>query len=178
MGIPEGADQVAARIGGIGVYATVADLVAFQRTRAERVMRTVLTLAGTCLAMPIGFLIPPHAEPAALVFLLGLYFTRKAWVAEWEVVHMRGSCARCEAPLELKRGTVLYIPHTITCAACKAEIWLETGAAPPVDESLRRAAIDQATWPQPAGELGGRPLPTWSPASSDWRDRRSRPADP
>lgn len=80
---------------------------------------------------------------------------------------------RCEATLELKRGTVLYIPHTIKCSACHAEIWLETGAAPDVEESLRRAAIETSTTQQPAGNLGGRPLQTWSPASSDWRDRSS-----
>jgi hypothetical protein len=178
MGIPDGAEQVAARIGGIGVYATAADLVAFHRTRSERAMRTVLTFAGVCLATPVAFLIPPHAEPAALVFILGLYFTRKAWVAEWEVVHMYGTCARCEATIELRRGTILYIPHTIKCAACHAEIWLETGTAPPVEESLRRAAIENTTRAQPAGELSGRPLPTWSPASSDWRDRGSRGTRP
>jgi hypothetical protein len=106
------------------------------------------------------------------VFLLGLYFTRRAWVAEWEVVHLRGTCPRCEIALELKRGTVLYIPHTITCAQCRAELWLEIGDAPVVEESLRRSAIVQAAAPPPAAELGGRPPQTWSPAASDWRDRK------
>ena len=173
MTIPDGAEQVPARVGSTGVYATPADLVAFHRTRSERAMRTLLTTAAVCIATPLGFLIPPHLEPAAVVFLLGLYFIRRAWVAEWDVERMSGVCPRCESALELRRGTVLYIPHTMHCANCRAELWLETGVAPEVDESLRRAAIDGATAkPLPSGELGGRPPQTWSPAASDWRDRR------
>jgi hypothetical protein len=30
----------------------------------------------------------------------------------------------------------------------------------------------QAAAPPPAAELGGRPPQTWSPAASDWRDRK------
>lgn len=170
--LPTGADLVPARIGSVGVYATPAHLIAFLRTRSERAMRTLLTFAGVCLAAPLAFLIPPHLEPAVLTFLLGLYFTRRAWVAEWEVVRMAGTCSRCETPLSLRRGTVLYLPHSIRCAACRAELWLEVGAAPVVEESLRRAAIAKATEKHVSGELGGRPPQTWSPASSDWRDRR------
>jgi hypothetical protein len=174
MSIPAGAEQVPARIGSTGVYATPAHLIAYQRTRSERAMRTILTFAGVCLATPVGFLIPPHLEPAALVFVIGLYFTRRAWVAEWEVVEMSGTCARCDSSLELKRGTVLYIPHTITCSHCRAELWLDIGAAPAVDESLRRAAIEQAATPPPSvGGLGGKPRQTWSPAASSWRDRQN-----
>ena len=174
--VPPGAEPVPARIGSVGVYATPADLIAFLRTRSERVMRTILTFAGACLATPLAFLIPPHMEPAVLVFLLGLYFTRRAWVAEWEVVHMTGTCSRCETPLSLKRGTVLYLPHSIRCAACHSELWLEVGEAPVVEEALRRDAIAKATEKHVPAELGGRPPQTWSPASSDWRDRR-RPDD-
>lgn len=168
----DGADRVTARIGGIGVYATPAHLIAFRRTRAERAMRTILTFVAACLAAPVAFLIPPHAEPAAVAFLIGLYFTRRSWVAEWEVVEMRGTCPRCGVPLELKRGTVLYIPHTITCASCRSELWLETGQAPEVDDEVRREARDRARGMLPPGELGGRPPQTWSPAASNWRDRR------
>lgn len=167
-----GAERVVSRIGGVGVYATPADMTAFLRTRSERVMRTLLTFAGTCLAAPLGFLIPPHLEPAVVVFVLGLYFTRRAWVAEWEVVHMSGTCSRCEAPLSLKRGTVLYLPHSIRCGSCHAELWLEVGAAPVVEEALRRGAIAKMTEKHVAGELDGRPPQTWSPAASNWRDRR------
>jgi hypothetical protein len=75
--------------------------------------------------------------------------------------------------LALKRGTVLYLPHSITCSDCRSELWLETGAAPVVEEALRRAAIERAAFrPAVDGELGGRPPQTWSPAASDWRDRK------
>jgi hypothetical protein len=174
MAIPEGAEQVPARVGGIGVYATPAALVAYMRTRSERAMRTLLTFAGTVIATPLGFLIPPHAEPAFVVFMLGLYFTRRAWVAEWEVVSMSGTCPRCEAALVLRRGTVLYIPHTLRCAACRSELWLDIGAAPEVDEAMRQAAIAKAAEPVQPGALGGRPPLTWSPGASDWRDRPTR----
>ena len=172
MTIAEGAERVAARVGGAGVYATPAELVALHRTRSERAMRTILTFAAVCIATPFGFLIPPHLEPAAVVFLAGLYFIRRAWVAEWEVVHMSGTCSRCDMPIELKRGTVLYIPHTLTCPDCRAELWLDIGEAPAVDDSLRRAAMERASQPPVVSELGGRPPQTWSPAASDWRDRR------
>lgn len=172
MDIPEGAEQVQSRMGGVGVYATPADLVAFMRTRSERFMRTLLTFAATLIATPLGFLIPPHAEPAFLVFVLGLYFTRRAWVAQWEVVHMRGTCPRCSASLELKQGTVLFLPHSMRCGACRGEVWLELGAAAQVDESLRQEAIAKLSLPAQKTELGGRPLSTWSPAASDWRDRK------
>jgi hypothetical protein len=172
MRIPEGAEQVPARIGGLGVYATAADLVAFMRTRPERAMRTLLTFAGTLAATPLGFLIPPHAEPAFVVFMIGLYFTRRAWVAEWEVVSMSGACPRCDAPIMLKQGTVLYIPHSLRCGACRSELWLDIGAAPEVAEDLRRAAIAKVMQSAESAELGGRPPQTWSPAASDWRDRR------
>lgn len=170
--VPTGAEQVAARIGSTGMYATPTEMVAYRRTLSDRAMRTLLTFAGACLAAPFGFLIPPHLEPAALIFLLGLYFTRRAWVAEWEVVRMSGTCARCEASIELTRGTVLYIPHTITCAHCRAELWLEVGEAPVVTEVLRRSAIDSAAAKPVISELSGRPPRTWSPAASEWRDRR------
>jgi hypothetical protein len=172
MRIPEGADQVPARIGGLGVYATAADLVAFLRTRSERAMRTLLTFAATLLATPVGFLIPPHAEPAFVVFMIGLYFTRRAWGAEWEVVSMSGTCARCGVAITLKKGTVLYIPHSLRCGTCRSELWLDIGAAPDVAEDLRQAAIAKVMQVSQPAELGGRPPTTWSPAASDWRDRR------
>jgi hypothetical protein len=100
--IPEHAERVAARLGSTGVYSTPADLVAWQRTRTERALRTLLTFAGVCTATPLAFLIPPVVE-----------------------------------------------------------------------EALRREAIARAAFrPSVDGELGGRPPQTWSPAASDWRDRK------
>lgn len=169
--IPDGADQLVARIGGTGVYATPAELVAFHRTHTERLLRTVLTFAAVLIATPLGFLIPPHFEPAAVIFLLGLYFTRRAWVAEWDVVRMLGTCPRCDASIELKRGTVLYLPHSITCRSCRSEVWLEVGEAPHVDEERRKAAMSGTSGEAQQSELGGKPPGTWSPAASNWRDR-------
>lgn len=169
--IPAGAERVPARLGATGVYATPADLVAYRRTHSERATRMFLTFVGVCLATPLGFLIPPHLEPAGLVFVIGLYFTRRAWIAEWETVSMSGVCPRCDAPLQLKPGTVLYIPHTIHCTSCRSELWLDAGEAPEVEETLRREAIAKAVARPAASELGGRPPQTWSTAASNWRDR-------
>ena len=169
--VPDGADDLAARIGSLGVYATRAELVALYRTPAERAMRTLLTFIGTLLLMPLAFLIPPHMEPPGVVLLFGLYFTRRAWVGDWEVVRMNGTCPRCTAPLTLKKDTVLYLPHSLTCAACRSECWLELGAAPEIDDEVRERARLQREEP-PAGDLDGRPPLTWSPAASDWRDRK------
>jgi hypothetical protein len=88
---------------------------------------------------------------------------------------MRGSCPRCEQPLTLKRGTMLYLPHTLHCGACRGELWLELEPAPEVDAALREAARRKVVEEGSAtGELGGRPPLTWSPAASDWRDRKRR----
>jgi hypothetical protein len=169
------ARAVPARIGGLGVYATSVELRAVQRTRAERLTLTALTLGGCWLIAPLAFLIPPHFESSVAAFLLSLYFGRRAWVGEWQVEVMRGSCPRCEQPLTLKRGTMLYLPHTLHCGACRGELWLELEPAPEVDAALREAARRKVVEEGSAtGELGGRPPLTWSPAASDWRDRKRR----
>jgi hypothetical protein len=167
------ARDVAARVGGLGVYATGAELRAARRTRAERLTRTALTLAGCWLLAPLAFLIPPHFESSVVAFVLSLYLGRRAWVGEWQVESMRGACPRCDAELTLKRGTVLFLPHTLHCGSCRGELWLELDAAPVIEPALReeaRAKIMES--PPPPHELGGRPPLTWSPAASDWRDRR------
>jgi len=169
--VPAGADELTARVGSLGVYATPAELVALYRTTSERVMRTLLTVIGTLLLMPVAFIIPPHMEPPGVVLIAGLYMAWRQWAGEWEVVRMSGTCPRCNAPISLKKDTLLYLPHTINCASCRAECWLELGAAPDVSEELRVQA--QAREQEvPKGDLGGRPPLTWSPAASDWRDRK------
>lgn len=167
----EGATRVPARIGGLGVYATPAVLVAYQRTRAERTMRAGYTLLATLVVSPLFFVIPPHFEWSAAAFVVGLWFVRRAWLGEWVVERVEGTCARCTAPVAVKPGTVLVLPHTIRCDACGAEGWLETGVAPDVEPALREEARARVQ-AKPSAELGGRPPQTWSPAASDWRDRR------
>jgi hypothetical protein len=164
------AQPVSARVGSIGVYATAAALDVWRRTRSERVVRAVFTLLGCWLLAPFAFMIPPYLEPGLVALLVGVYFARRAWVGEWVVERMSGACPRCDASMALKEGSVLYLPHTLRCSACGVECWLELEPAPAVDEALRRAALE-AVAQQPAGELGGRPPLTWSPAASDWRDR-------
>lgn len=165
------AEPLVARIGSVGVYATPADLVAQRRTRAERFARTVLTLLLSWISAPLAFLIPPHVEPVFVVLLIGVYFARRAWVGEWELARLSATCPRCGTPLTLKPGSVLYLPHSLTCGTCKAECWLELGEAPVVDEAIRQDA-QRRTEERQSGGLGGRPPLTWSPAASDWRDRR------
>lgn len=161
---------VPARIGSLGVYATAAELSATQRTRSERLLQTVLTVIACWTVAPLAAFIPPHFESVIVALLLGVYFGRRAWVGEWQVAAMAGSCPRCDAAIALKPGTMLYLPHTITCTACRGELWLELEAAPEVEPSVRDAAREQAAQPPP-GPVEGRPLRTWSPAGSDWRDR-------
>jgi hypothetical protein len=164
--------DVVARIGALGVYATSAQLVAWRRHRPERVIRTALTFGAALLVTPFGFFIPPHLEPAAVVFLTGLYFTRRAWIGEWQAVSITANCPRCDAPVSVRRGTVLFLPHTLTCSACKAEVWLELGEAPDVAESDRRSAQERARAPlETDPDAVHRPPLTWSPAASNWRDR-------
>jgi hypothetical protein len=113
---------VAARVGGLGVYATAATLTAWRRLPAERAVRTGLTFVGVLVATPLGLLVPPHLEPAALVFIIGLYFTRRAWVGEWQADELDASCPHCDAALHVKRAAMLYLPHTLTCPACRSEL--------------------------------------------------------
>jgi hypothetical protein len=159
--------QVAARIGGLGVYATPARLRAWQRTRSERVTLTAMTLVGSWLLAPLAFLIPPHLESGVIAILLGLYFSRRAWVGEWRVDEMAGSCPACDAAIEVKSGTMLYLPHTLYCGGCRAELWLELEPAPEVPAEMR-AAARQRLGEVRRQELSARPPKTWSPASSDW----------
>jgi hypothetical protein len=172
---PDGAQAVPARIGGVGVYATSAALVATHRTRGERAVLAVATVAGCWLLAPLAFLIPPYIEPGLAAMLLGLYFGRRAWVGEWRVVSLGGVCPRCDVAIPVKPGTMLYLPHTLHCRACRAEVWLEMEPAAEVAPEVRAAAREQAAAPS-SRPVGGRPLTTWSPAGSDWRDRpRRRP---
>jgi hypothetical protein len=164
-------DRLAARVGAVAVYATSAQLAAHRRTKSERAMRTLLTVVGSWLAAPLGFLIPPHLEPAVVVLLAGLYFARRAWVGEWQVAEMSGTCPRCSHALHIKTGSMLYLPHSLTCPGCKAECWLELGEAPVIDEAVRVDAMERAV-EKPRAALDGQPPATWSPAASDWRDRR------
>jgi hypothetical protein len=162
-----GAQQVAARIGGLGVYATPVDLRALQRTRGERAALTGMTLVGSWLVAPFALLIPPHFESGVVAFLLGLYFARRAWVGEWRVDRMAGSCPRCDAVMTLKSGTMLYLPHTLHCGSCRTELWLELEPAPDVPLELRLEARERLAADR-RQELSARPPKTWSPASSDW----------
>ncbi|CAN5871005.1 hypothetical protein BH23GEM9_BH23GEM9_28640 [soil metagenome] len=166
-----GVREVAARIGALGVYATAAELRATQRTRSERLTLTLLTLVGSWILAPLAFLIPPHLESGAIAFLAGIYFARRAWVGEWQVASMSGACPRCDGALTIKSGTMLYLPHTLHCPGCSVELWLELGSAPEIDDVMRQSAREQLG-ERPGHELGGRPPLTWSPAASDWRDRR------
>jgi hypothetical protein len=174
----DGTLTVPARVGGVGVYATPASLTGWYRARPERLIRTGLTFLGTLIATPFGFLVPPHLEPAVVVFLIGLYFTRRAWVGEWQAADLSATCPRCDAPVRVRSGAVLYLPHSVTCAACRAELWIELGEPPDVAEEARREAQERARAPREStGELVRRPPTTWSPASSDWRDRPREPRD-
>jgi hypothetical protein len=161
---------VPGRVGGLGVYATPAELRATRRTRGERALLTVLTVAACWTIAPLAIFIPPHFESVIVALILGLYFGRRAWVGEWQIDSMSGTCPRCAHRLALKRGTMLYLPHTLHCGGCSAELWLELEAAPDVPAEVREAARLQAE-AESRVPLSGRPLTTWSPAGSDWRDR-------
>jgi hypothetical protein len=165
----EDAEVVTARVGAVGLHATDAQLRAWRNSRSERLVSSVLTLACWWAAAPLALLIPPHLEPAAVVAGLGLYFGRRAWRREWVVSTMRGNCPRCDAEISVRRGTVLHLPHTLHCGGCRTELWLELEAAPEVPPEVRAAAKRQEREIRPAPAR--RPLGTWSPAASDWRDR-------
>jgi hypothetical protein len=167
---------VVARVGAVGVYATAAVLDVHRRTRAERLTRAGLTLAGSWLVAPLAFLIPPYLESGLIALVVGAWLARRAWRGEWVAEQMSGTCPRCTAALTLRSETVLYLPHTIHCPACAAECWIELEPAPDIDTTTRQAAIDQLL-PRPRGELGGRPPLTWSPAASNWRDPGRIPPD-
>lgn len=169
--VPAGDDaSIPARIGALRLHATPAELRATRRTPAERLTRAVLTVAGCWIAAPVAALIPPHFEAFILALLLGLYFGRRAWIGEWQVTAMHGTCPRCDGNVSIRAGTMLYLPHTLHCSSCRTELWLELDAAPEVPPQVRAAAREQLSAPAPAPP-GQRRLGTWSPAASSWRDR-------
>src|SRR5262245_22145821 len=86
-----------ARLSLFGFVPTPATLTALRRARAERVLRAIFAAATAVVVAPMVFLIPPHIEWVILTVITGLYWTRKSWIAEFEVESLEAVCPRCYA---------------------------------------------------------------------------------
>lgn len=132
-----------------GFASTPARLEVVQRSRLERRVRAVLALLGCWALIPVVGIIPPHIEWAATAFIGGIFLARRYWRAEFVAVSFEGACPRCASPLAMKPGTLVSVPHTITCYECHSEPWLELGDVP--RKTVRSAA-------QPSGPTGAAPV--------------------
>ena len=152
-----------ARLALFGRVPTPATLTVEPRTRGERLLRAYLTLFGAGILGTILFIVPPHAEPVLLTWIAGIYWFRKHLNAEFEVVAFEGACPYCHKPVQVKAGTTLKFPHSVSCYSCKSESDLELGSAPPIQDV---APLALETERRPPEEI--RPLRIWSPSSSEW----------
>lgn len=97
--------------------------------RRRRALRAGVILGGAVAVMPLVFVIPPHLLWPVLVLGAGLYFARREWVGEYEVVRFEGACPRCGDPLSVEPGTRIRGRQRLECYGChrEPELVLEAG---------------------------------------------------
>lgn len=58
---------------------------------------------------------------ASFPFVLGGAFTWRSWKGRFRVAAFRGECPRCRRELELREGSKIDLPHSMTCYNCHHE---------------------------------------------------------
>ena len=117
----------AAELRVFGEEPTAADVAVWVRTRAWRLRGTMARLAGTAVAAPIAFLLPPHAPWGVGALVGGLLIARRRWTERYTVVSFSGTCPRCGRPMKLAEGSRLMVPHALPCEGCHHEALLHLG---------------------------------------------------
>lgn len=90
--------------------------------------RLVLTLLLVVVCWgPIPWLVwlPPHYPWPLAAFVAGAYLAFRTWTGRYQVRSFTGRCPRCRRHLRLDAGTVIDLPHTLTCFGCHFEPRLE-----------------------------------------------------
>jgi len=77
------------------------------------------------LLAPAAALVPPHAPWAIGALGVGALLARRKWQERRTLVHLDGTCPRCESPLRVTRPTRMREPHSIACEGCNHEMELE-----------------------------------------------------
>lgn len=107
-----------ARLTLSGHEATPALLEVVPRAARTRFLRALGALAICWVLVVPAALIPPHIPWALAAFLGGIYFSYKQWTGEYVVQRFEGRCPRCGSVLELKPGSKIGLPQTMTCFNC------------------------------------------------------------
>lgn len=118
-----------------GHTATPAEVELRHRPQRKRMARA-LTLLVVCWALvPLAFLVPPHLPWALAAFVAGIYFALKNWRGEYVVEAFSGTCPRCGEPLKIEPGSLVRLPHTLTCYHCHHEPSLQVDRSAPRGEA-------------------------------------------
>jgi hypothetical protein len=173
----EPAQPLEVRLSLFGEKPVPAQLSVTMRPRWLRRARSVGVLLGSWALMPIVFFIPPHAEWLVVLFFGGIYLARREWTAEFVARSFAGVCPRCAAPLRLKAGTTLQLPHDIACRSCRRTASLEAGRVGDVEMAGGTTTVAADAAPPPDLDVEAlqeywrkrNSSSVWSPASSDWR---------
>lgn len=158
-----------------------ANIEALPRGAFARAWRAVAAFVVGCTIAPVMIMMPPHMEPAVITVFIGAYIARSYWRGLYVVRSFTGSCPRCGAALRLRRGTLLRVPHGVSCRSCRDTPRLLPGPADDAvsgvitpggkvlsPEELRAA---DAAWRRRRARL----TPSvWNPSSGDWAELHGR----
>lgn len=101
------------------------------RPRKQRMVRALVLLAVSWALVPLVLLVPPHLPWALGAFAAGIYFALRTWRGEYVVDSFSGACPRCGEPLEMAPGTLVKLPHAVTCYHCHHEPALQVDRSAP-----------------------------------------------
>lgn len=116
-----------------------------------RLLRTGLALGFFWGIVPLVVWLPPHYPWPLLSFAAGLWLAHRSLAGRFVVRSFSGLCPRCGRALRLDPGSLIDLPHTLTCFGCHFEPRLEVGAAGPAAEPT-----DAEGWLRHLGDCPGR----------------------
>ncbi len=120
--------------------ASLAKVVLVYRTAPERFARAAMALVLCWGAVPLLLWVPPHYPWAAGAMVAGVYLAYRYWTGRYLVCAFSGACPRCGRQLELRLGSFINLPHSMTCFACHFEPRLEVSAET-LAEPVRRSPL-------------------------------------
>jgi hypothetical protein len=120
---------------------TIARLEVVYLPAAGRLARALLCLVLCWGMLPLLIWVPPHFPWAVAAFAAGIYLPFRFWTGRYRVRSFFGFCPRCGRALELRRGTKINLPHTLTCFHCHFEPVLEVVNEARKDRPFREEPI-------------------------------------
>lgn len=109
---------------------TVARVEVVYQPAPGRLLRALLAWLLCWGIIPFVLWIPPHYPWVLAAFAAGIYLPVRFWTGRYRVRSFTGFCPRCGRALQLRRGTKIDLPQTLTCFHCHFEPVLEVCFAP------------------------------------------------